>query len=73
MTDRNPYIAIMIAAQKGVGIRLTPTEVAYLSMDDAISTYAFNCLDPDEQQAIDKAGWKSPLTKRRRKPWSATE
>jgi len=48
MGKRNVYIAIMHAAAKGNGLRLSPQEVAVLAIDDAIETYAANCLDEED-------------------------
>lgn len=45
---RNPYIAIMVAAQTGVGVRLSADECWDMAHDDAIATYATNCLEQDE-------------------------
>lgn len=42
MTDRDVYIAIMAAASKGCGLRLSAKEVTALSFDDAIATRASN-------------------------------
>lgn len=39
---RNVYAAIMSAAKRGVGVRLTADECHALSLDDAISTAAAN-------------------------------
>lgn len=47
-TPRDVYIAIMRAAARGVGLRLTPREVFDLSMDDAIATAAVNGLADGE-------------------------
>ena len=42
---RDIYIAIMVAAAKGKGLRLTYDECFDLSNDDAIATRASNALD----------------------------
>jgi hypothetical protein len=42
---RDIYIAIMIAAHKGVGIRLSAEEVGQLSIDEAIHMAALNGCD----------------------------
>jgi hypothetical protein len=45
MSGRDIYIAIMVAAAKGHGVRLTYDECFSLSLDDAINTRAHNGLD----------------------------
>lgn len=45
MSERDIYVAIMVAAAKNRGITLTPDEVSKLSNDDAISRRALNALD----------------------------
>jgi FAD/FMN-containing dehydrogenase len=45
MTDRDAHIAIMVAAAKGTGLRLSADEVAALANDEAISTAALNGID----------------------------
>lgn len=45
MAKLNPYIRIVRAAKKGVGVRLTPEEVGYMAFDDAIVTVAENTLE----------------------------
>lgn len=46
---RDVYIAIMRAAAKGEGVRLTADECGQLSIDDAIATRAGNALSAGEQ------------------------
>jgi hypothetical protein len=41
----NPYIRIIRAAEKKVGVRLSPEEVQYLAFDDAIASVAANTLE----------------------------
>lgn len=43
--DRNPWIAIMVAAWNGKGLHLSADEVAWLSQDGAIETCAQNDVD----------------------------
>jgi hypothetical protein len=45
---RDVYIAIMVAAAKGNGLRLTADEVYELSRDEAIVGAAFNALSVEE-------------------------
>ncbi|MEZ2132738.1 MULTISPECIES: hypothetical protein [unclassified Sinorhizobium] len=40
----NPYIRIMLAADKGVGVRLSAQEVAYLAQDSAIAKVSDNTM-----------------------------
>jgi len=56
--DRDIYRAIMIAAAKGRGLKLTADEAFALSMDDAISTRAANSIT-EEDWVRYSAGWKS--------------
>lgn len=42
---RDVYIAIMVAAHKGVGLHLTADEVGQLAIDEAIHMAALNGLD----------------------------
>lgn len=53
MGKRNIYIAIMVAAAKGNGLRLTAEEVLSLKDDDAISTHAANSLSEAEFKSFD--------------------
>jgi hypothetical protein len=39
---RNPYVRIIEAAKRGVGVKLSAEEVHYLAQDSAIETAAFN-------------------------------
>lgn len=48
MSERNIYIAIMVAAAKGRGLRLSIDDVADLAFDDAIQQFAVNCLDDSD-------------------------
>lgn len=48
MARRDTYIAIMVAAAKGHGVRLSADEVFQLSHDDAIATRAANGLEDCE-------------------------
>lgn len=52
---RDVYIAIMRAAARGQGLRLTADECADLSIDDAIATRAGNALDDSE--CVDGFDW----------------
>jgi hypothetical protein len=45
MSDRDAHIAIMVAAARGVGLRLSADEVWALSQDEAIVAAATNGLD----------------------------
>lgn len=45
---RDVYIAIMRAAARGEGVRLSADECAQLSIDDAIATRAGNALEDGE-------------------------
>jgi hypothetical protein len=45
---RDVYIAIMVAAARGVGVNLSWEECADLAFDDAIATRAQNGLSKDE-------------------------
>ena len=38
----NPYIRILKAYEKGVGVRLSPTEVRFMRFDTSIETLAAN-------------------------------
>lgn len=42
---RDIYIAIMVAAAKGIGVHLSADEAFALSLDDAIATRASNGVD----------------------------
>lgn len=54
---RDVYIAVMVAAAKGTGLRLTAYECRELSFDDAIATRAMNALDAaDWPQHADPTG-----------------
>lgn len=55
----NPYVRIMQAAERGVGVRLTAEDVYYLAQDDAIVSVATNTLDGT---AVDGGGYN--VTKR---------
>lgn len=46
--SRRTYVAIMVAAAHGRGLHLTADEVFQLTLDDAIATYADNCLTEEE-------------------------
>lgn len=61
--ERNIYIAIMRAAARGEGLRLSPIEVADLAFDDAIETHAAQCLDQDDWEPIGRHGIST------HKPW----
>jgi hypothetical protein len=50
--ERDPYLVIMRAAAKGVGVSLSAREVAELSRDSAISQVAMNGLTDKETDAI---------------------
>lgn len=52
MSIRDVYIAIMRASARGEHLRLTPTELDQLSLDDAISTRAFNALTAKEADEV---------------------
>ncbi|MFJ6322317.1 MULTISPECIES: hypothetical protein [unclassified Rhizobium] len=45
MTRLSPYTRIVLAAKKGVGVRLSPDEVWEMAHDDAIATVAENIRD----------------------------
>ncbi len=52
-----PYQRIMRAARRCTGVRLSPDDVQALSMDDAISTVAYNDDEADEEErAADRFG-----------------
>lgn len=60
---RDVYIAIMVAAATGKGVRLSWDECADLAMDDAVATRAANGLSPGEFKhtgdgAFMHDGWK---------------
>lgn len=55
--SRDIYIAIMVAAAKGRGLRLTADDVNDLSRDDAICQAAYNGLGADEANSFDS--WDS--------------
>lgn len=59
MAKRNPYIRIIEAAKRGVGVRLTAEEVFYLSQDEAIQTAASNILVGD---FVGAAHYRATLT-----------
>lgn len=63
MRERNIYIAIMRAAARGDGLRLSPKEVADLAFDDAIETHAAQCLDTDDWESMKPSGLRA------HKPW----
>jgi hypothetical protein len=56
---RRVYVAIMKAADKGVGLRLTADEVSTLSFDSAIATAASNDLTEAENSIVSDRGWKA--------------
>lgn len=57
---RDVYIAIMVAAAKGRGVRLTADECFALALDDAIATRAHNGLDEsDWANPLASVGWES--------------
>lgn len=68
MAQRDVYIAIMVAAAKGQGLRLTADEVRALSDDDAIGTRAINMLDETDPQLREgfELGWAKVNPKRNR-------
>lgn len=72
MSKRDPYVAIMVASARGVGLHLTPEECDSLSLDDAIATRAANSLDEDDFRRIEGEfdGWASIDPKRERKSWN---
>jgi hypothetical protein len=66
MSERDPYVAIMVAAACGRGIHLTAEETQLLSMDDAVSTRAVNGLSLEEQATF--LGFDAIDTKKQRVP-----
>lgn len=50
--ERDIYIAIMVACDRGVGLRLTAREVFELAGDDAIETRALNMISQEEYDAM---------------------
>jgi lysozyme family protein len=50
--ERDPYLVIMRAAARGVGVSLSAREVRQLSLDSAVSDAAINGLSDDEASAI---------------------
>ena len=63
--DRNPHIAIMVAAANGRGLMLSPNEVMELAMDDHTCRTACAALTPAEIDIVEKMpqapwpeGWK---------------
>lgn len=68
---RDIYIAIMVAAHRGVGLRLSFDEVAALSLDEAIHQAALNGLeevDWPNWQTSGEPRWKSLDPYRKRNP-----
>ena len=62
--ERDPYIAIMVAAATGRGVHLSAQEVIDLSLDDAIATRASNGLEAGEGEN----GWSVVDPSRPRTP-----
>jgi hypothetical protein len=51
-SERDVYIAIMVASARGVGLRLSADEVAHLATaDEAIRAAAYNGLEDHETPA----------------------
>lgn len=50
--ERDPYLVIMRAAAKGVGVSLSAREVAELVMDSAIAQVACNALSDKEAEEM---------------------
>jgi len=69
-SKRDVYIAIMRAAERGVGLRLDADECLALSMDDAIATAALNGLSEEEVSKFDGDSyfWANVSTRTRKKP-----
>lgn len=71
---RDLYIAVMKAFAEGKGINLTWDECSDLWMDDAFSSYAFNSLEKDEAELVERDridGWRKIDPRRyRTKPWN---
>lgn len=66
---RDPYIAIMVAAAKGKCVMLSVTEVARLSLDEAIVSAAMNGLQEDDfQPGQTIPDWKRIKTLKPRTP-----
>ena len=59
MLRRDPYRAILNAAEKGRGLRLTADEVFALSRDSAIEIRAGIPFERRRRQ--DEEGWSDPL------------
>lgn len=55
--ERDVYIAIMVAVDKGTGVNLTWDECFALGLDDAICTRANNALTEDEWLHARDNGW----------------
>lgn len=71
MSERDPYIAIMVAAAHGKGLHLSADEVAGLSLDNAIAAAAANGLEASEWPEHRKFGepnWKAIDPRRKRTP-----
>lgn len=69
MGARDIYIAIMRAAARGDGLRLTASECRDLSHDDAIQTAASNNLTVAEMQSIyDGKSWAKMNPYKAREP-----
>lgn len=71
MSKRDIYIAIMVAAHKGIGIRLSAEEVRQLSIDEAIHMAALNgCDDQDwpNWKAFGEPDWETVDPYRKRTP-----
>ena len=74
MAERDIYIAIMRAAARGEGLRLSADECFALSLDDAIATRANNTLDQAEFEAMDadRDYWKRVNPRRKRTPFNGS-
>lgn len=69
-SNRDVYIAIMVAAYKGVGLRLSAQEVGDLSIDEAIHQAALNGLDEKDWPEYKTHGepkWENLNPNRRRR------
>lgn len=67
--SRDIYIAIMVAAHKGIGLRLIADEVGSLSIDEAIHMAALNGLDKEdwpEWQTVGEPDWAKLNPNRKR-------
>lgn len=71
MSERDVYVAIMVASARGRELHLSPAELDMLSLDDAVATRAINALTADEADLVRDKGdraWEKINPRKPREP-----